>query len=364
MTSISAVNNVSRTSTNRKSSVLSQGISNLDETLSIHFISQDSRLLEVLDVVKQVANTDATVLITGESGTGKELVAQALYQKSSRCHAPFIAVNCGAISETLQESELFGHVKGAFTGATARKIGKFEAANGGTIFLDEISEMSKPFQVKLLRILQSGEYAPVGVAENSYCDVRVVAATNQDLRPLIEAGIFRKDLYYRLNLLHLELPPLRERKGDIPLLIEHFLHIFGSAYSKPGLRLNLEAEEILRQYDYPGNVRELENFIRRAVILCRDECISSRYLPPEVLRDRRTFPVNESINFHKAKSCVIAEFERAYLASILGECGGIVSRAAHCIGLSERMFHEKLKKYGIDSKNFDAARNGQLFKAS
>jgi len=169
---------------------------------------------------------------------------------------------------------LFGHAKGAFTGATIRKVGKFEAADGGTIFLDEISEMSRPLQVKLLRILQSGEYSPVGMAENRYCNVRIVAATNQDLRRLIDAGKFRQDLYYRLNIIRLELPPLRERRGDIPLLLAHFLQLFRLAYNKPSLAISPEAEKILAQYDYPGNVRELENIVRRAAILCREEFIS------------------------------------------------------------------------------------------
>jgi len=321
-----------------------------------HLIGKDPRIQEVLDLAEQVADTDATVLITGESGTGKDLIGQTLHEQSSRRHAPYVTVNCGAIVETLQESELFGHAKGAFTGATAPKVGKFEAANGGTIFLDEISEMSKPLQVKLLRILQFGEYAPVGIAENRYCNVRVVAATNQDLSPLIESGEFRKDLYYRLNIIRLELPPLRERKGDIPLLIDHFLHLFSAAYGKSDRHYQLtpEAEAILLHYDYPGNVRELENLIRRAVILCREECISPRHLPPEVLPKRHLPSTNPSPNFREAKSRVVEEFERTYLTSRLNECGGIVSRAAHCAGLSERNFHEKLKKYGICGKDFRA----------
>ena len=328
------------------------GSINAQEAGSIHFVGKDPRLLEVRDLVNQVADTDATVLITGESGTGKELIAQALHQGSSRCRAPFIAVNCGAIAETLQESELFGHTKGAFTGATAEKMGKFAAAQGGTILLDEISEMSKSLQVKLLRILQSGEYAPVGADENHYCDVRVIAATNQNLKSLVDAGEFRKDLYYRLNIIRLELPPLRERRGDIPLLIDHFLRAFGSTYGKSGLCVSAEVEEILKRYDYPGNVRELENIIRRAVILCREERITPCYLHPEVLASKNSLSASQPTNFHAAKAKVVEEFERGYLTALLNTCGGIVIRAAHCSGLSERNFHEKLKKYGICGKDF------------
>jgi DNA-binding NtrC family response regulator len=324
------------------------------DVLAARFVGKDPRLLEVLDLVGQVADTDATVLITGESGTGKELIARALHEMSSRCNAPFIAVNCGAIAETLQESELFGHAKGAFTGATSPKAGKFEAANGGTIFLDEISEMSNALQVKLLRILQSGEYAPVGVAKNRYCDVRVVAATSQNLKALVDAAQFRQDLYYRLNIIRLELPPLRERKGDIPLLIDHFLRKLSAAYDKPDLRVSPEAGEILLRYDYPGNVREIENVICRAVILCRESCITPRHLPPEVLPRQISPSAGQPTNFHEAKSHAVEKFERAYLTSLLSECGGIVSRAAHRAGLSERNFHEKLKKYGISGKSFRA----------
>jgi hypothetical protein len=302
--------------------------------------------------VHQVADADARVLIVGETGTGKELIARALHEQSSRREAPLIAVNCGAITETLQESEFFGHEKGAFTGALARKIGKFQAAHGGTIFLDEISEMTKALQVKLLRILQSGQFAPVGMTTNQYCDVRVVAATNEDLIPRIAAGEFRKDLYYRLNIIRVELPPVRERKGDIPLLVEHFLGIFGTTYSKPVLEVDSEAAELLLQYDYPGNVWELENIIRRAVILCRDKRISRGHLPPEVLHHNLGEDECQLLAFHEAKSRVVEEFERAFLTVILRVCGGIVSRAAERSGLSERNFHAKLRKYQIVSQTF------------
>jgi DNA-binding NtrC family response regulator len=311
-------------------------------------------MLEILDLVQLVADTDATVLIVGETGTGKELVARKLHNDSSRRTAPFIPVNCGAIAETLQESELFGHERGAFTGATSRKAGKFQAADGGTIFLDEVSELSKALQVKLLRTLQSGECAPVGSTLNHYCDVRVVAATNEDLRSRISRGEFRKDLYYRLNIIRVELPRLCERGGDIPLLIRHFLEVFRSAYSKPTIEVNSDAEQLLQNYDYPGNVRELENIMRRAVILCRDEDIDSRHLPVEVLHSRTRLDASEPMNFREAKDRVVADFERAFLTDVLRVSGGIVSRAAQRCGLSERNFHAKLRKYGIRSLTFRA----------
>lgn len=325
---------------------------NRADLLARGFISQDPKVLEVLDMVAQVANTDATVLITGESGTGKEFIARSLHEKSGRDRAPFLAVNCGAIAETLQESELFGHARGAFTGATEARIGRFEAAHRGTIFLDEISEMSKALQVKLLRVLQYGEYAPVGSTENRLCDVRVIAATNQNLRPLIAAGVFRPDLYYRLNVIRLELPPLRQRRNDIPLLINHFLHIFGATYHKPHLQLHADTRDLLLRYDFPGNVRELENIIRRAVILCRDRLLVPGHLTPEVLTGLSA--PTQVADFHSAKAHALEAFERSYLLTILVECGGIVSRAARRSGLSERNFHQKLKKYGICGKDYRA----------
>jgi DNA-binding NtrC family response regulator len=315
-----------------------------------HFVTNDPAVLDILELVKQVADTNATVLIVGETGTGKELIAKILHQNSSRHRQPLIAVNCGAVAESLQESELFGHIKGAFTGATARKIGRFEAAHGGTIFLDEVSEMTRTMQVKLLRILQSGEYAPVGLTDNQYCDVRVVAATNEDPLPLIKTGEFRKDLYYRLNIIRIELPALRQRKCDVPLLTEHFLNIFGAMYDKPHLTITSEVSETLMQYEYPGNVRELENIVQRAVILCRGSTITVRELPSEISNHVPDVNSPVATTFHETKDRVVEEFERTFLTSMLNVCGGIVSRAAERCGLSERNFHAKLKKYGIQSR--------------
>jgi DNA-binding NtrC family response regulator len=318
----------------------------------VRFIGQHPRVLELLDLVGQVADTTATVLITGESGTGKELIAQLLREHSSRRNRTFVAVNCGAIPESLQESEFFGHVKGAFTGATERKVGKLELADGGTIFLDEIGEMSKSLQVALLRTLQSGEYSPVGSAETRYCDVRVLAAANRKLLDLVDAGEFRRDLYYRLNIIHLEVPPLRDREGDALVLCEHFLEILGADYHKPGLQLSPEARDLLMSYEYPGNVRELENIIRRAIILCRGTHIEPQHLSPEVRGAIQSSEPSDLDDFQSAKARAIETFERVYLTNILRKCGGIVSRASEYSGLSERNFHEKLKRYGISAKAF------------
>lgn len=304
----------------------------------------------ILDLVNRVARTDATVLLVGETGTGKELVARRIHDVSLRASRRFLAVNCGAIPQTLIESELFGYARGAFTGATCRKAGKFEAADGGTVFLDEVSSMSEAMQVDLLRVLQSGEYSPVGSTLNLSCDVRIIAASNQDIGPLIESGRFRADLYYRLNIIRMELPPLRRRREDIPPLAAHYLAGLGAISSRPARRLSPEALELLLQHEYPGNVRELENILRRADILCSGDMIGPEDLPPEV-RDRSRENRQPPRDFHQAKALAIEEFERAYLTASLERTGGIISRAARSTGLSERNFHVKLRRYGIQVKS-------------
>ncbi len=325
----------------------------MPEAQQTTIVGNDPRLLELIDLAKQVADTNATVLITGESGTGKELIAEIIRDHSRQRRDPFVAVNCGGIPEALQESEFFGHVKGAFTGATERKIGKLERANGGTIFLDEISEMSKSLQVALLRTLQSGEYSPVGSSETRYCDVRVIAAANRCLLEMIDSGEFRRDLYYRLNIIRLETPPLRERKGDIPVLCEYFAKALGAKHGRHGVELSQAALQALLSYDYPGNVRELENFMSRAVILCRDGLIEPEHLPSDVTEDQPLDTTNGDLaDFQSAKADAVERFERAYLTSVLSKCGGIVSRASNYSGLSERNFHEKLKRYEINAKSF------------
>ena len=320
-------------------------------------ISKDRGILEILQLVMQVADTDATVLVTGESGTGKDLIAKILHENSSRRNRLFVAINGGAIPEALMESEFFGHTKGSFTGAGAEQQGKFEAADGGTIFLDEVDEMSTALQVKLLRVLQSGEYSRVGEPESRYCDVRVVAASNQDLTRLVVQGKFRADLYYRLNVIRLHLPPLRERAGDVPLLTDYFLPLFAKTYHKPGINLSPAVSVVLAQHDYPGNIRELENILHRAVILCRRSEILLRDLPPELTAQGVTRVRSRRKGFHEAKSNAVEEFERGYLTATLRTCGGIVSRAADQAGLSERVFHAKLKKYGIKGQMFRAGQS-------
>ncbi len=316
------------------------------------FIGSDPVVSELLSLARQVADTNATVLITGESGTGKELFAKIIREFSVRPD-PFVAVNCAAIPESLQESEFFGHLKGAFTGASERKIGKLERANGGTLFLDEIGEMSRSLQAALLRTLQSGEYSPVGSSETRYCDLRVIAAANRRLEDLVESGQFRQDLFYRLNIIRLDVPALRERKGDIPELATHFVRTVSASYGRPVPAIGPEAMAVLMGYDYPGNVRELENFIRRAVILCNSDAIQINHFPDELKRSTPEVRVGEDLGqFQAAKAKAVEAFERAYLTSALSKCGGIVSRASQFSGLSERNFHEKLKRYKINAKSF------------
>ena len=325
----------------------------------VRFIGRDPKVLELLELVNQVADTTATVLITGESGTGKELIARLICERSSRSKQNLVPVNCGAIPESLQESEFFGHVKGAFTGANRRKIGKLELANNGTIFLDEIGEMSRSLQVALLRTLQSGEYSPVGSAEPRFCDVRVIAAANRNLLDLVDSGEFRQDLYYRLNIIHLETPPLRERRSDLPLLCDHFLRSLSEQHQKRTPELKHEAREILYRYGYPGNVRELENVIRRALILCGTSDIGPEHLSPEVrgtaVSSGAPADIDMEEDFQTAKARTVESFERSYLTNILRKSGGIVSRASERSGLSERNFHEKLKRYSINARAYRAS---------
>ena len=300
--------------------------------------------LQVLELVAQVADTDATVLIQGESGTGKELVARALHENSRRREQPFVPINCGALSENLLESELFGHVRGAFTGASENKTGWFERAYGGTIFLDEVAEMSQAMQVKLLRVLQTGEFSPVGSTRFRRSDVRVVAATNQRLKERVQAGTFREDVYYRLNVVTIDVPPLRERTSDIGLLAEHFLQRFSRKYHKPNLRLTDGAKARLTAYDFPGNVRELENLIERAVILTRSDAIGPEHLPLEFLPEQ-----GAPLTFKAAKKQVVDDFERRFLTERLSAAHGNISQAARDAGMDVKNFFEKLKKHSIDA---------------
>jgi transcriptional regulator with PAS, ATPase and Fis domain len=303
--------------------------------------------------VAQIADTDAAVLIQGESGTGKELVARALHDNSSRSARPFVPINCAAIPENLLESELFGHARGAFTGAIKDKAGWFELATEGSIFLDEISEMSPALQMKLLRILQTGEYARVGSTEPRFCNVRVIAATSQNLRELIREKKFREELYYRLSVIELWLPPLRERKIDIPVLAQHFLRFYGQKYRKERLGLASEAEALLSRYDFPGNVRELENIIQRAVVLADSETIEIRHLPAGMHPSSEVqTPSEKLLDFKQAKQQAVEAFERQYLTNCLKASGGNISRAAEMAEIDFKNFYTKMRRLGIDPQVF------------
>ena len=316
-------------------------------------VGHDPKMAKIFKLVAQIADADATVLIKGENGTGKELIARALHCKSRRRNQSFVPINCGAMPENLLESELFGHVRGAFTGAIKDKIGWFECAGGGTIFLDEVSEMTRALQVKLLRILQTGEYSRVGSTEIRHCKVRVVAATNKDLQALVEAGSFREDVYYRLNVIEIELPPLRDRKGDIPLLTQHFLKIFGARYGKAPFCLAPEAERLLLAHHYPGNIRELENIIQRAVVLAEGDFIAPSHLPANLQPEEMISAHNGKPSAFKiAKQRAVQKFEREYILDCLRISEGNISHAAQTAGIDVKNFHVKMTKYGIDPHSF------------
>jgi two-component system response regulator HydG len=294
-------------------------------------------LRRVLDIVLQAAPSSATVLVLGESGTGKELLARYIHQHSARAAAPFVAVNCSAIPETILEAELFGHERGAFTGAHARRDGRFARADGGTLFLDEIGELSPGVQVKLLRVLQEGEYEPVG-GDTVRADVRVVAATNKDLRAEVAAGRFREDLYYRLNVIAITAPPLRTRREDIPLLVDHFLGIYCKKNNKPRLGVSKDVTSKLMDYSWPGNVRELENVIERAVVLCRGDRLTLDDLPDTVRDSEPAEP--SSITF--SVGTPLDEVERRLIRETLRQAKGDKSVAAQLLGISTRTIYRKL----------------------
>ena len=315
-------------------------------------VGSGPRMTQILQLVADITDTDATVLIQGENGTGKELIARALHYNSRRREQPFVTVNCGAIPETLIESELFGYEKGAFTGAVNRKLGKFELADGGTIFLDEIGEMSPQMQVKLLRVLEDGTFTPVGSESEKQCDVRVVAATNRDLKTMLEEKTFREDLYYRLNVITLTMPSLRERREDILLLIEHFITKYHKGGNPP--RVSKTAEQILLDYDYPGNVRQLENAIQRAVILCKGDVIELAHLPEEIQAAYAygSRDADQTVTFQERKQRAIEKFEQAELTRILTLTGGRVRESARVAGMDVKNFSEKLQKYGIKAEDY------------
>lgn len=307
-------------------------------------IYQSMAMQEVVNLAGRIAGSQATVLLEGESGTGKELLARLIHSLSPRAQRPMITVNCMALSETLLESELFGHEKGAFTGAVQRRIGLFQEADGSTLFLDEIGDLSAAIQVKLLRFLQEHEFQRVGGNKPLHSDVRIISATNKDLRESVQSGTFREDLFYRLNVVSIRVPPLRERKEDLPILIDHFIGKFATENHKKISGLTVEARDLLIKYDYPGNVREIENIIERAVVIARGETITRRDLPfHEDFRQPAAAKKHSSMSLKKA----VEQIERNMILEALGKAENHQTNAAQYLGVSERMLRYKLKKYGL-----------------
>ncbi|MGD1816771.1 MAG: sigma-54-dependent transcriptional regulator [Pleomorphochaeta sp.] len=302
-------------------------------------IGNSANIKRLLDTINQVAPTKASVLVTGESGVGKELVADAIHQISNRREGPFIKVHCAALSESLLESELFGHEKGAFTGAVATQKGRFELAHGGTIFLDEIGEISPTTQIKILRVLQERQFERVGGEKTITVDVRIVAATNRDLLKEIENGTFREDLYYRLNVVHLEVPPLRNRKEDIPLLITSFLEQINKENNTNVKGFTSEAKNAIYKYDWPGNIRELRNCVEAAIVLSKGDFVDVKDLPPQI-RENNEVPL---INIEVGQS--LAEIEKQAILSTLNSCNGNKSKTADVLKIGRKTLHRKLEEY-------------------
>ncbi len=309
-----------------------------------NIIGKNHKMMEVFDLIRDVSPTNATVLITGESGTGKELVANAIHYNSPRKDKPFVKVNCAAIPENLLESELFGHVKGSFTGAIKDKKGRFELAHRGTIFLDEIGDLAPHLQQKLLRVLQEREFEPVGSIETKKVDVRVLAATNQDLRQLLEQGRFREDLYYRLAVITINLPPLRERRDDIILLLRHFLDKFNKENGKDIKEISPAALDLLFSYDWPGNVRELENVIERAVILTKGDTIEEGSLPEDIRVKGKGYYLQAE---DKTLPEILDEVEKRLILDTLNKVHWNKSKAAEFLGIHRSTLLSKLSKYNI-----------------
>lgn len=308
-------------------------------------IGSSPAMRQVFDMIEKVKNTDGTVLIIGESGVGKELVARAIHYGSKRAENPFIAINCGALPNELLESELFGYEKGAFTGAVNRKVGLFEAAEGGTVFLDEVSSISPMMQVKILRFLQERSFMRLGGKDTLSVDVRIIAATNEDLKEAVDKGAFRKDLYYRLNVIPIEIPPLRERRDDIPLLIRHLIKRFSLKLDKKITGISREAEELLIKYKWEGNVRELENIIERAITITDDEIIGRDDLPDDIKNnavksseDILPYPVHQTL----------FDIERLHIENVLKASDGNKSKAARTLGIDYTTLLRKLKSMDIE----------------
>ena len=326
-----------------------------------NIISVNAKMVQTLELIGQIANSKAAVLLQGESGTGKELVARAIHYSSQRSKGPFIVVNCSAIPRELLESELFGYEKGAFTGATRMKLGSFELADTGTLFLDEIGEMQRELQVKILRALEGYRFMRIGGTEYIDVDVRVITATNRDLKEAVVTGDFREDLYYRLNVVCINLPPLRERREDIPLLAAHFIEKYEGEGKREVNEISDEAMKVLGQYHWPGNVRELENCILRGMVLAKTGRIEMRDLPGEVvegaLKAELRPPRNtEELKLMKKreKERVVGQIERQFIMEALHRNKGNISRSASDVGMDRRQFQNLIKKYGVSVEDYRA----------
>ncbi|TLD42282.1 MAG: Acetoacetate metabolism regulatory protein AtoC [Candidatus Jettenia ecosi] len=314
-------------------------------------IGQSKPMKDVFDKIEKVGTTDVTVLIQGESGSGKEIVAREIYKRSKRRNEPFIIVNCAAVPETLIESELFGHEKGAFTGATERRLGKFELANKGTLFLDEIGDMSLSTQSKLLRVLQEQKFERLGGIETLAVDVRVVSATHRNLEEEIEEGRFREDLYYRIKVVNIKLPPLRHRKEDIPLLVNRFIQYFSEKHQKRILSISHESMKSLVSYNWPGNVRQLKNVIESSVVLSDNEVLNNVDLPEETHHQDTALVlknIDYNLSFRDAKKILIENFERDFIKKKLEECNGNISRAAEALDMHRQNLQQKIRELHIN----------------
>jgi two-component system NtrC family response regulator len=324
---------------------LSQAL--LDRYKYGNIIGKSKPMQGIYEMISKVAQSKASVLITGPSGTGKELIAKAIHYDSPRKDRPFISVNCGALTETLLESELFGHEKGAFTGAVSMKKGRFELADAGTLFLDEVGDMPPPLQVKLLRVLQEMEFERVGGTKTIKVDVRVLSASNQNIKEVVSEGNFREDLFYRLNVINIEVPSLTERTEDIRLLVNHFIEKYRQDEGKERIELSPEAWKILYSYTWPGNVRELENIIERAVVLKADRVIGPEDLPPELSQKRQEVEVERFIPLDAPLQKTLEQIEEKLIRRALDQCDNVQSHAAEMLGITKSLIQHKMKKYNI-----------------
>ncbi len=345
--------------------------SNQSSAASRRIIGSGTAMQKVYELTRQVARSNASVLLLGETGTGKELIAHAIHKLSPRSNGPYVRVNCGALTESLLESELFGHVRGAFTGAIDNRTGRFEAAHTGTVFLDEINSTTPKLQVKLLRVLQEREFERVGDTQTIRVDTRVVAASNRDLMEEVDAERFREDLYYRLNVVSIVLPPLRERRDDIPELVAHFLNIYNEENDRYVVHIDRQALEALQDYHWPGNIRELQNYIYRAVVLAPGDELTLSLLPDAVLSNRqprssRSRPMDldtltselvqqglstagpQEDNLHTK---VVNRVERELIIQVLASCDNVQIKAAARLGINRNTLHKKLKEYGLDNSS-------------